>query len=104
MLLITERTPMIQKMPMIMPSRDREVRSLLERNSCNATLKLLQMILKVRNISRKYAFGRKSSKLHQNRSNVYHRRPTAQDQHPSERRGVTKHFSQSVSDRIHVER
>jgi hypothetical protein len=46
-------TLIIQKMPTVMPNNDKKVRSLLERNSCNAILKLLMTISRNLNISQK---------------------------------------------------
>src|SRR6185312_3311681 len=46
MLLIVASTLMMQKMPKVMPSRERNVRSLLERNSVKAIFRLVQMIFR----------------------------------------------------------
>src|SRR6218665_1206101 len=53
---MVESTPMIQKIPMVIPKRDRNVRSLFTRNSCRAILKLLQITSSTRNIAQIYVF------------------------------------------------
>src|ERR1700761_3537320 len=105
MLPTIERTKMIQAMPITIPNRDRKVRSLLVRNSCNATLKLLQMILKLRNMHRKYTFAGKWSNFGgKTPGYVHYRRSAVKDQHRSKGRRAPKHLSQRISNRIYVER
>src|SRR5258708_18076582 len=108
-LLIVDRTLMMQKMPKVIPNKDRNVRSLLERNSGNAILKLVQMIARLRIIPRMYALNVRINgvNLYQNvktNSHVLHRKSTAQDQYPSERRRTAKHLPQRTPDGIYVER
>jgi len=52
MLLIVDKTLIIQKIPNVIPRRERKVLSLFERNSCKAILKLDQMIFRKRNIGK----------------------------------------------------
>src|SRR5216684_3647865 len=56
MLLMVDKTLIMQKIPNVIPRRDRNVRSLFERNSCKAILKLVHMISQYLNIIRIYTF------------------------------------------------